>query len=306
MDYRTQKDAIIIDDISQFNAQHILECGQIFRYQKQGDIYTVFSKDKLAQIVPQIDTNSHVVGYKIITHDVEYFVKFFDLDNDYNKVKQNIILKYNNYLTKNESQLANSSINDTQSQQNFIQRALSFGSGIRLLCQDHLEAIICFVISQNNNIKKIQKIIEQICEKCGLDMGNFYAFPTLKQLSKLSVQDFKDCGAGYRAEYLVNTVQFLQTFDDQNFMKLSLDDQISTLLSVKGIGAKVADCVLLFGYHNMSVFPVDTWIEKVYNTYFNKKNSTLTRQQIRQQLTSIFGDLSGYIQQYLFYFERSK
>lgn len=291
MDYQISKDKIIITDISQFNIEHILECGQVFRYKKIGENYVVFSKDKMAQINVIKNKQNEIISYEIITKNTDYFTHYFDLNTNYNKVKDNILKKCSFQNFDN----------------NFIKKAIDFGYGIRLLNQDHFETIISFVISQNNNIKRIQKIVEEICQKFGTDMGEFYAFPTLKQLEKISEQDFKQMGAGYRAQYLVDTIKFLKTFDDTSFQNQSLESQLDVLLSVKGIGPKVADCILLFAYHNMHVFPVDTWIEKVYNQYFSNKNiQNLSRLKIRQNLTQIFGEFSGYIQQYLFYFQRSK
>ena len=172
---------IIVYDKTQFNPKHIVECGQIFRYIVQLDgSYKVFSGDNFAVIAEQEDS------YQISTKSVEYFERFFDLTTDYNNIKKQI------------------SINAT------MQTAVNFGYGIRILHQQPLEMIISFIISANNNIKRIQTLVERLCTKFGTCMGDYFAFPTLKQLQQATVQDLKDMGMGFRAKYIYNTVRLLQ------------------------------------------------------------------------------------------------
>lgn len=285
MQYKKSKDKIIITDLTQFNPKHILECGQVFRFKKINDDYIVYSLDKKA-VISKIIENNKLVAYQIQTKDVDYFEEYFALKQDYNLIKNNVL------------NLINS---------DFMKDAIDFGYGIRILKQNYLEATISFVISQNNNIKRIQLIIENLCKNFGANMGDFYAFPTLRQLNKVTEKDFKKMGAGYRASYLVETIKWLNNFDYNNFINLSFDNQQKQILSVKGIGQKVADCIMLFGYYNMQVFPVDTWIDKVYREYFCKdKDEKLDRIKIRNSLVDIFKNYSGYAQQYLFYYRRSK
>ena len=275
MEYKVDNNIITIIDASQFNPQHILECGQIFRYQKlNANDYVVFSKDKKA-VIQKTKT-----GYQIISNYPDYFVNFFDLDADYNTIKQQL-----------------------NSMANIMPQATNYGYGIRILNQQPLETIISFIISANNNIKRIKLIIERLCKFCGTNMGNFYAFPTLQQLQKLTQQDFANLGAGFRAKYLFNTIKMLCAVDLQKLRFEPLDYLLNFLQSLSGVGPKVAECIALFAYHNMYCFPVDTWVQKVYNQYFS--NSQLTnRAQIRKNLVDRFKNLSGYAQQYLFYYKR--
>ena len=164
--------------------------------------------------------------------------------------------------------------------------------------------IISFIISANNNIKRIQLIIENICKRFGNRINDYYAFPTLKELEKASEEDFKGCGAGYRAKYLYKVVRELQNFNINEIYRLESENAIEKLLTLSGVGPKVADCILLFGFNKQDCFPVDTWIKKVYNEYFAKEKTENVK-QIRKKLVSIFGNLSGYAQQYLFYYKRS-
>ena len=135
-------------------------------------------------------------------------------------------------------------------------------------------------------------------------MGDFYAFPTLEQLLTLSVEDLKSLGMGFRAKYIYETAKKLQYVDLESYRNLSNEKLLETLLSFDGVGPKVADCIALFAYHDMNCFPVDTWVEKIYNSFFAKVPEK-NRVKIRQNLTNMFGNLSGYAQQYLFYYKRA-
>ena len=290
MNYTVDKNKIVITNIEDFCPMHILECGQVFRFKKVNENYIVYSKDKCAKIVPNYDENGQIISYDIITDNIPYFINYFDLDTDYCAIKNTVL-----NLSDNKD---------------FMVDAVSKGKGIRILNQDEFEATISFVISQNNNIKRIQLIIDTTCEKFGSNMGEYYAFPSPKQLQTATEQDFKNLGAGYRAKFLVNVIKYFADFDFISFKSKPVLDMEKELLSIVGIGQKVADCIMLFGYHKMEYFPVDTWIEKVYREYFAPteiKNSSkpLNRLKIRQFLTEKFGSNSGYAQQYLFYYERT-
>ncbi len=272
--YTIEKDKIIIKDKKNFNPQHILECGQIFSYKIINNEYVVYSGKYMASI------QETECGYIINTSQPTYFAHFFDLNTNYGLIKQELA-KTNEFL------------ND----------AISFGYGIRILNQDIFETIISFIVSANNNIKRIQKILFAIREKFGTNMGGFYAFPTPKQLANATEQEFLQMGAGYRAKYIVNTVKMLLNSDYINWKSLPTNKLAKTLTGLSGVGPKVADCIMLFCYEKKDVFPVDTWIHKIYNAYFKTEQN---RKKIRENLISEFKELSGYAQQYLFYVARSK
>lgn len=293
--YHVKQNKIIVTNLSEFNIKHILECGQIFRYKNLLDHYEVFSLNKKAKIFTFDDR------VEIETKDINYFINFFDLNTSYTKIKEEL------------------------SKFNILSNSIEQAYGIRILNQNEFEMIISFIISANNNIKRIQSIIEKICQQFGRfnNEENFYAFPTRDELLKASVEDFKSLGAGYRAEYLYKVLRQLENFD-YNFIKTNQSkDCLPSLLSLSGVGPKVADCILLFGFHKPDVFPVDTWIKKIYNEYFiNKLTPSINKQEtqnlidakisnienvkeIRKNLVNYFGNLSGFAQQYLFYYKRS-
>ena len=272
MIYSVQQDKIIIKDTKDFNISHILECGQVFTYKKNAENdYDVYSLDEFANVKKIGDE------YIIYTKNPKYFVNYFDLDTDYSAIKKDI--------AKND----------------YIKKAINYGSGIRILRQNLLEVIIGFIVSANNNISRITKTMQKIREY-GEKKDNYYAFPTLSRLNDITIQDFKDMGAGYRAEYLYQTIRQLNDVDLPKTKQWDTQKLKKWLLSLYGVGPKVADCILLFGYGRCDCFPVDTWIEKVYLDIFKTKQSRL---KMSSDLVQYFGKNAGYAQQYLFFYKRS-
>lgn len=272
MIYLKEKNKIIVKDLSDFNVIQTLNCGQIFRFSIDGEIATVFSKDKRAKL--KTEQNQIVIE----TNDVDYFEHFFDLKRDYFKIKQ--------ILKKDE----------------FLSRAVDYGYGIRIINNDVYEMIVSFIISANNNIGRIKKSIEYLCKNFGTNMGEYFAFPTLLELKTATKEDFQKAGLGYRAPQMFETVQQLKENELEELKTKTLTEQFEFLTSLKGVGEKVANCILLFGLGVKDVFPVDTWINKVYNKLTN--TTTTDRKKITKELTARYGELSGYAQQYFFYYFR--
>lgn len=273
MKYIIQNDKIIINDLSEFDITQILECGQVFSFEKiEENKYLVLSKNKKA-IVTQSD-NIVVIQ----TKDIEYFINYFDLDKDYNSIKQE--------LSKNE----------------VLKRSIEIGYGIRILKQDLFETIISFVISANNNIPRIRKSIKFLRENLGEKIDDYYAFPTLDKLLNCDVDFFVKAGLGYRSTQLYKLLRQIEELDLNALKLLDTNELRNKLISLSGIGPKVADCILLFGFSRFDVFPVDTWIEKMFCEKFENIKD---RKVIRKKLVEKFGNLSGIAQQYLFYAKRS-
>lgn len=272
--YKIDKQKIIIENKNDFIAKHILECGQIFRYELQNNDYVVYSLDKKAKIIENENC------YIIETKDINYFIDFFDLATDYGKIKRDLF-KFNN---------------------EFLNKAINFGYGIRILKQSPFEMIVSFIISANNNIPRIKASIKKICEAYGEKMDDYYAFPTLDALSCADENFFKSVGLGYRASYMVETLQMLKTVDFDKWRELSTENLRKELVKLKGVGRKVADCIMLFGFNRAEVFPIDTWTKKVYedNFFAGDKNNN----QIATYFVDYFRDLSGYAQQYLYYWKQ--
>ena len=275
MKYEVKNNEIIIPKCTDFDIKQTLECGQVFRFKQTDFGYEVYSLNHKASIYCQ---QMHTI---IKCDDVNYFINYFDLLTDYAKIKQEL------------------------SKIKFVKDSIPFGEGIRIINQDPFETIISFLISQNNNIPRIKKIIENICLNYGDNCGTYFGFPTVNQLAKANKEFFTNIKCGYRDAYLFKTVQDIYNgFNISNVYNMTTVEANKYLTTLCGVGPKVADCILLFGYHKTDVFPTDTWIKKVYNELYPNQNKSAT--QIRDFFVNMFGDLAGYAQQYLFYAKREK
>jgi len=274
MKYKIIGNKIVFNKNDDFDAKSILECGQMFRFFKTDKGYTVITGKHIAEI---IETEDKV---EIKCSDPKVFVNFFDLNTDYSKIKKS--------LNKYE----------------FLKDAIEKGKGIRIAKGEPEEIIYQFIISQNNNIKRIQKIVEKMSELGEKINNKFNAFPSSKILSKMPLEYFQNLGAGYRDIYLYEVSQVLSQTNIEEKKKLSDEDLYKWLISLKGVGPKVASCIMLFGFNRTSSFPVDTWIEKVYRKYFYEGEKT--RPQISEFLQDKFGAMSGIVQQCLFYYIREQ
>lgn len=271
MIYKKFENKLEVYDKSQFNPEHILECGQVFCYEKQEDDYVVFPEDKFAKIVEQENC------YQILTETPDYFKNYFDLKTDYNQIKREL------------------------SSFEILKKPLKYGYGIRILKQNLFETLISFIISANNNIKRIKLILNNL-RKAFENENKRKSFPSCAQLLSKDEQFFKMAGCGYRASYLYKVLRQIDEKTLENYQSLDTKSLREKLINLAGVGPKVADCILLFGYGRGDVFPVDTWIKQMYNQFYQPIEN---REQIRNSLTAQFGKFSGFAQQYLFYYQRS-
>ncbi len=272
MRFKEINDGLLIYNEDDFDIKNILECGQVFRFKSTPFGYIAYSKLHKMEIYCQKGTT------KILCKDKKYLIKYFDLSTDYAKIKS---------VLKQEHTLGN---------------AIEFGKGIRILKQDPLETLISFIISANNNIPRIKATIEKLCQGYGQNMGDYYAFPTLDRLAEINQEFFKQIGCGYRSEYLVKTISDLKTFDLHTLYDMPTDLARKKLMQFKGVGRKVADCVLLFAFSKTDVFPTDTWILQAYEQMYGKVEKNAVK--VSEYFSKMFGNLSGYAQQYMFYAKR--
>ncbi|MDE6505275.1 MAG: hypothetical protein K2L42_05320 [Clostridia bacterium] len=265
-------------DAEYFNPEHVLECGQIFRFYPFGKGYMVLSADKACHV--------YVDGAKTVAEcdDPDYFYEFFDLARDYSEIVKRA--KSHNIP--------------------LLTRSAEAYKGLRLLNQNKEEMLYSFIISQNNNIPRIKGIISRICEGLGEKrefMGEtYFTFPTSEKLAGAGKEFFKAAGCGYRDSFLAETSARVLKEGITHLENLPADELKKQLLTYKGVGAKVADCVALFGFGKRGSFPVDTWIEQVYKEDFH--GALTDRAKITEYFCQTFGEDSGYIQQYLFYGKR--
>lgn len=265
-------------DSTYFNPKDVLECGQIFRFQPFKEGYLVFSRDKACYL--RTDKNETVIE----SDDPDYFFNFFDLGREYAL----IIEKMKSFGVP------------------VLTRSAEVSKGLRLLNQDPEEMIFSFIISQNNNIPRIKKIISRLCGELGEKrtfMGEeYYAFPTAAAMAERDAEFYKGIGAGYRDTFLAENSKRIAAEGIEGLKNLPYAQLKKALLGYKGIGPKVADCVALFGFKKTECFPVDTWIEKLYKEDFC--GALTDRNKISDYFCATFGEYSGYVQQYLFYAKR--
>lgn len=265
-----------------FNVKDTLSCGQVFRFFKTKDGYNIISLDKCAHL-------SEKDGFVTITvedKDEEYFKTYFDLEKDYSEIVSFA------FSEKDE----------------IVRKSAALGKGVRILRQDKTETLFSFIVSQNNNIARIKGIIERLCAALGDKkefMGEeYYAFPSVESLAKASLDFYKGIGLGYRAPYVKRLAEEMESgLNINEFSALDTPSLKKRLTSIYGVGPKVADCVVFFGFNRTDAFPVDTWIEKVYVEDF--KGTIKDRKKIAEYFVEKYGKNAGYIQQYLFYYKRS-
>ena len=216
--------------------------------------------------------------------------EYFDLKTDYNLIKQEL-----------------SKVDDD------LKKSIQFGSGIRILNQDLWECIISFIISANNNIPRIKRIIEKLSLNYGKKIiwnnKEYYTFPTPEELSKASVQDLRNLGLGFRDKRVYDTTKDILTkkVDIQELEKMKDIDKIKEqLLTLNGVGEKVADCIMLFSLKKFEVFPIDVWVRRVMNDLYikNPDETKVSKKEIQRLAKDKYKNLAGIAQQYLFYWKR--
>ena len=280
----------ILKDTKSFELKDIFDCGQCFRWNKQEDSsYTgVFGRNVLN--VQKVGQDIAFNG--ICDRDIKLVVEeYFDLDRDYEKIKKEL-----------------SEIDEN------MRKSITYGSGIRILNQDLWETIISFIISANNNIPRIKGIIERISERYGDEIKyndkTYYTFPTPQQLKNVTVEEYRKLGLGFRDIRLYETTQMIleKQVDLEDMQRNPNTMEVrEQLLTLSGVGPKVADCILLFStLKRFEVFPIDVWVRRVMNDLYIKQEdeNKVSKKQIERIAQEKFGDLAGLAQQYLFYWRR--
>lgn len=279
-----------IDNIKSFEPVHIFDCGQCFRWDAQPDgSYTGVFKGNVMNVKKEGNT---VIFKGICKGDIrEICIDYFDLERNYEEIKEQLSKIDNNVKT-----------------------SVVYGSGIRILNQDLWETIISFIISANNNIPRIKGIINRISKRYGKEIewnGNkYYTFPTVEELAKASVEDLRALGLGFRDVRVYETTRkILNKEVDLKELENEKDTEKvrETLLTLPGVGPKVADCILLFStLKRFEVFPIDVWVRRVMNDLYikNPDETKVNKREIEKLAKEKYGDLAGLAQQYLFYWKR--
>ena len=258
---------MITIDLEDFDIEKIAESGQCFRLNKEDDHWINVAGDRLIRIYDN--------KLKCNARDYNTFWKpYFDLETDYSV--------FRNKIPKNDK---------------FLSKAADFGKGIRILRQDPWEMLITFIISQRKNIPAIKSSVESICSLYGHEIEEgIHSFPTATELAHATESELKNCGLGYRVPYIIAATQMVSSgkLDLESISNYSDEELLEALMSVKGVGIKVANCVSLFGYHRIDAFPIDVWINRVLEEKYDN-DFPINR----------YNGFAGVIQQYMFYYVRN-
>lgn len=262
---------IILENVKCLNLDLTLDCGEAFRWQKQeDDSWSGVAYGKFLNI-KDLGNKTFILKNTSLKDFNEVWKNYFDFDRDYVKICEKL----------KQDELISSTIDEYY--------------GIRILNQEPFEALFSFVISQQNNIKRIKGIINKLCNSFGEEIcDGWYTFPSVEVLSSLSEDDFISIGAGYRAKYLKKLADDINSgeINLDKIKNMSLEDAKKELLKIYGVGIKVANCALLFGFQFVECFPLDVWMKRVMKFYPNG-------------LPKCFEGVEGIAQQYLFHWARN-
>ena len=283
MEYIVQNNNVFIKGIKDFNAAHTFDCGQCFRWEKQDDgSYTGVAFGKVVNVS---DTDDGILIKNTTLEDAKnIWTDYLDLKRDYNSIKE---------LYKNDANL---------------KPAMEFGYGIKILKQEIFECLVSFIISTQNAIPRIKKIVSKLScmygDKIEYEGNEYYCFPTPEQLKDVTEKDLEPLKAGYRAGYIADCVNKVVSgeIDLEKIAVMDIDDARKELLKIKGVGPKVADCVMLFSMCKYESFPIDVWVKRTMSTLYLDENATNTA--IQKYAKDNFGEYAGMAQQYLFYYAR--
>lgn len=251
-----------------FNLALTLDCGQAFRWtEKDGKWHGVAFGKPLV-----VFEKENKIVFECSQEDFEnIWKKYFDLDYNYKKVLDNYDDEY-------------------------LKSAISEYNGIRILQQEPWEALCSFIISANNNIPRIKGIIHRLCEEFGVGESGIKAFPSAETLAKLTVDDLAPLRSGFRAKYIIDAAQKVAngTVDLAKIYDEPIEFGREELQKIKGVGAKVAECTLLYGFHKLDAFPVDVWVKRIMAELYPEGLPQCTK------------GTEGIAQQYLFHWRRMK
>lgn len=271
MKYEIKENNIILTGVECLNIELCVFCGQAFRWKKNNDgSYHGVVDGKITDI---IQSDDKIIFKNTSPEDFESLWKeYFDIDADYKSYCETLAADKN------------------------IKKACEEYYGIRILRQKPWEALCSFIISQNNNIPRIMSIIDRLCENFGEKIGDGdYSFPTYENLRNIKEEDLAPLRAGFRNKYIVDAVQKLcsREIDLEKIEKMPIEEARQELMKIKGVGAKVAECTLLYGFGRMEAFPVDVWVKKIMAEMYP------------DGLPECCRNIEGIAQQYLFHWRRN-
>lgn len=266
-----------------FDIDSTITCGQIFRYTKENNNYTIILKDRVISLT--VDNQNINIESNNEDNLEEVINDYFDLKRDYKKIEDDIIK-----MDKN------------------IEQAILESHGLHMIHQDPFETIISYVISQNNRVPSIANSLNLIACRYGKRIvfkdKEYYLFPSYQDLKTIKEEEYRECKVGFRDKYLLGIVESInnKTLDLDKIYDMRSDEALNYLMSFKGIGNKVASCILLFAYQKFDVYPIDTWVKKFMKDDYNIEGL----KEIKEFTIKTYKEYSGLAIQYMFNYKRNK
>lgn len=258
-----------VSGVKDLDLAQTLDCGQSFRWVETDSGFYGIAYDR--EVVMRLEGENLYIDNCDENEFKNIWKDYLDLDLDYGKIREEL-----------------SKIHP------ILKEAGEYASGIRILQQEPWEALCTFIISQNNNIKRIKGIVARLCESFGEKVGSGYSFPSAEKLAGLEPDDLAPLRAGFRNKYIIDAAR--KVADGEVNLEicrtLPYDEARAELMKIKGVGVKVADCALLFGLHRIEAFPVDVWMKRALEKLFP------------DMTPSDFGECAGIAQQYIFHYSR--
>lgn len=270
--------------VNNLNLKDTITCGQIFRYEIEEDnSYTVVLPDRVVNL--KLDNNNLVIDSNNMDNIDKVITKYLDLEYDYDNLNKKLINIDKDY-----------------------EDIINYCNGLKMINEPRFEVVISYILSANNGVPQIRNSLNLISEKYGTKVlfrnKEYYLFPTYEMLKNVSIDNYRECKAGFRDKYIYDFVQKLNNneFNLDIIDNMDSNEALDYLMTNKGIGEKVASCILLFGYHRFDVFPIDTWVKK----FMKEKYNLTTIPSIRDYMFNKYNKYSGLIIQYVFDYSRNK
>jgi N-glycosylase/DNA lyase len=288
MEISTKDNTLTVNNIIDFDLDHIFDCGQCFRWEKNPDgSYTGTAHGKIVTMDYNKENKCLTIHNATEEDFHNIWRNYLDLDRNYSEIKS--LLKERDTV---------------------IAQAIDYGYGIRILNQEKWETLLSFIISQNNNIPRIKKNINSLAEVMGEYLGEYngkeyYSLPSPEVLAAAEIEDLSSCKLGYRAKYLIETArkvrdEGIDSLEALGSAEISADKTLEALRQYCGVGPKVANCISLFSMGKIESFPIDTWVKKVMNQLYGIDEKNM--KEMASFAAETFGEYGGIAQQYLFYY----
>lgn len=266
--------------VKDFDLKSTILSGSCFRVIEESDgSFTNILKDRVINI--RQDKNKLIVTSSNNDNLESIIKEYFDLNRDYNVINQQLI-------------------NNDEKMIDIVSKC----KGYKIINQDLFEMCISYIISQNNNVKRISKAILDISNKYGetikFNKKEYHLFPTYESIKNISIEELRNFKVGFRAEYIRDFLDKYESLKDIN--ALTTKEATAELMKIKGIGLKVASCILLFGYKRLDTYPIDTWVKKSISEIYNIKNDQKTIEKFAE---NTYKEYSGIAIQYLFHSKRN-